>query len=52
MRRLTIIQFQEVESSLGDRSVKLTTHLHLVPRLRMVELYLHSLIRLHGVMLN
>jgi hypothetical protein len=28
----------------------LTTHLHLVPRLRMVELYLHSLIYLHGVM--
>jgi hypothetical protein len=25
----------------GGRDVKLTTHLHLVPRLRMVELYLH-----------
>jgi hypothetical protein len=32
--------------------VKLTTHLHLVPRSKTVELYLHSLIRLHGVMLN
>jgi hypothetical protein len=31
------------------RSVKLTTHLHLVPRSRLVELYFHSPIRLHGV---
>jgi hypothetical protein len=31
--------------------VKLTTHLHLVPRSRMVELYLHSPICLHGVVL-
>jgi hypothetical protein len=29
--------------------VKLTTHLHLVPRSRLVELYLNSPIRLHGV---
>jgi hypothetical protein len=29
--------------------VKLTTHLYTVPMLRMVELYLHSFIRLHGV---
>jgi hypothetical protein len=28
------------------------THLSLVPRSRMVEIYLHSLIRLHGVLLN
>jgi hypothetical protein len=32
--------------------VKLTTHLQLVPRPRMVELYLHYPIRLRGVMLN
>jgi hypothetical protein len=32
--------------------VKLASHLNLVPRLRMLELYLHSLIRLHGVALN
>jgi hypothetical protein len=32
--------------------VELTTHLHLVPRSRIVELYLHSPIHLHGVMLN
>jgi hypothetical protein len=32
--------------------VKAITHLHLMPRLRMVELYLHSLIRLHGVVPN
>jgi hypothetical protein len=36
----------------GGRDVNLTAHLHLVPRLRTVELYLHSLIRLHGVVLN
>jgi hypothetical protein len=34
------------------RGVKLTTHLHLVSRSRMVELYLRSLIRLHGKVLN
>jgi hypothetical protein len=33
-------------------SVKLTTHLHLVPRSRMVELYLHSPICLHGIVLK
>jgi hypothetical protein len=32
--------------------VKLTTHLHLVPKIRMVELYLHSYILLRGVVLN
>jgi hypothetical protein len=34
------------------RRVKLITHLHLMPRLRTVELYIHSPIRLHGVLLN
>jgi hypothetical protein len=32
-------------------SVKLTTHLHLVPRSRMVKLYFHSPTRLHSVVL-
>jgi hypothetical protein len=32
--------------------VKLTTHLHLVPRSIKVELWLHSPIRLHGVVLH
>jgi hypothetical protein len=32
--------------------VKLNTHVHLEPRLRMVELYLHSPIRLHSMVLN
>jgi hypothetical protein len=36
----------------GVQSVKLTTHLHLVPRLRIEELYLHSPICLHGIVLN
>jgi hypothetical protein len=32
--------------------VKLTTHLYLVPRSRMVELFLHFLIFLHGIVLK
>jgi hypothetical protein len=35
-----------------DESVKLTTHLHVVPRSRMMKLYLHSHICLHGIVLN
>jgi hypothetical protein len=34
------------------RGMRLTTHLHLVPRLRMVELHVHSPIFLHGIVLN
>jgi hypothetical protein len=37
---------------LGTRSVKLTTHLHLVLRLGMVDLYLHYPKHLHGTVLN
>jgi hypothetical protein len=33
-------------------SLKLTTYLHLVPISRVVELYLHSTVRLHDVMLD
>jgi hypothetical protein len=36
---------------LKRRCMKLTTHLHLVPKSRM-ELYLHSPISLHGIVLN
>jgi hypothetical protein len=36
----------------SGKDVKLTTHLHLLPKSRMVELYLHSPIRLHGIVLN
>jgi hypothetical protein len=36
----------------SGRGVKLTTHLQLISKSRMVELYLHSPIRLHGVLLN
>jgi hypothetical protein len=41
-------------SPLGQsgRGVKLTTHLHLVPRSRKVELYLHSPICHHGIVFN
>jgi hypothetical protein len=34
---------------LKDQGVRLSTHLRLMPRSRMVELYLHSSIRLHGM---
>jgi hypothetical protein len=34
-----------------QREVTLTTYFHLVPRLRVVELYLHSPIYLHGILL-
>jgi hypothetical protein len=37
---------------LNGRAVKLTTNLLLVPRPRMVELYLHSPKCLHGIVLN
>jgi hypothetical protein len=37
---------------LSGRGVNLTTHLHLVPRSRMVELYLHSPVCLHGIVLD
>jgi hypothetical protein len=40
---------EEIQS---DRSVKLTTHLHLVFRSRMVVLHLHSPILLRGMTLN
>jgi hypothetical protein len=36
----------------NGRGVKLTTGLHPVIRLRMVEIYLHSPMRIHGVVLN
>jgi hypothetical protein len=38
----------------ADLAVELTTHLHLMPTSRMVELYFHSLIRvcLHGAVLG
>jgi hypothetical protein len=32
--------------------MKLTTHFHLLPRTIMVELHLHSPIRLYGMVLN
>jgi hypothetical protein len=36
----------------SGRGVKLSTQLHLVPRPSMVELYFHSPIHLHGIVLN
>jgi hypothetical protein len=35
-----------------SRGASLTTHLQLVPRTRKVELYLHSPLRLNGIVLN
>jgi hypothetical protein len=34
------------------KGVKLTSHLHLVPKYLMEETYLHSFIRTHGMVLN
>jgi hypothetical protein len=41
-----------VSFSRGQRSrgVNLTTHLHIVPRIKMVELYFHSFIHLHDML--
>jgi hypothetical protein len=36
----------------GEGELNLATHLHLVPTSKMVELYIHSPLRLHGVELN
>jgi hypothetical protein len=36
----------------SGRSVKLTVHLHLLPKSREVELYLHASTCLHGIVLN
>jgi hypothetical protein len=41
-----------ISSGESGRSVKLTIHFQLVPSSRMVDIYLNSPIRLHGVMLN
>jgi hypothetical protein len=50
--QLPIHWLPETISSEVKRQERVTTHLHLVPRLEMVELYLHSPTRLHGVVLN
>jgi hypothetical protein len=36
----------------SGRGVKLTTHLHLLPRSRIMKLYLHAPILFHGIVLN
>jgi hypothetical protein len=43
---------QPVASRYTDWAIPAPTHLHLVPRSRMVELYLHFTIYLYGIMLN
>jgi hypothetical protein len=45
---------QEDSYSCGQKGqgVKPTTHLYLVPMSRMLELYLHSPIRFHGLVFN
>jgi hypothetical protein len=51
---LSLIQppIQWVPAKQGGQGLKLTTHLHLVSRSRMVKIYLHSPIRLDDVVLN
>jgi hypothetical protein len=41
-----------ISSGLSGWVVKLTTYLHLVPRSKIVELYLHSRTLLHDIALN
>jgi hypothetical protein len=48
----TCFRKQTSSGKKSGRRLKLTTHLHLVPRPRMVELYLHSNICLHGIVFN
>jgi hypothetical protein len=36
----------------SDRGVKLTTNLHLLSRSRVVQMYFHSPLQLHGMVLN
>jgi hypothetical protein len=43
--QMVILGYSTRSRAAWGRDVKLTTHLHLVPRLRMVEVYLHSPIR-------
>jgi hypothetical protein len=49
-----LVQWVPAVISLGIKWLgrEVTSYLHLVPRSRMVELYLHSLICLHGIVLN
>jgi hypothetical protein len=47
-----LFTFLPRDLSLLQPGGKLTTHFHLVPRSRMVELYLHFPTTLHGVVLN
>jgi hypothetical protein len=49
---LKIVRLKEWKNRFWGGGVKLTTHLHLVPRSRMMEIYLHSPLCLHGVVLN
>jgi hypothetical protein len=48
----TSIQWGLFPRGQSDKVVKLTTHLHQLPKSRMVELYLHYPVCLHGVVLN
>jgi hypothetical protein len=43
---------EALSTGVNGRSVKLISHLYLVPRSIMVGIYIHSPIRLHGVVLN
>jgi hypothetical protein len=53
VKDLLSIKFKAADNKFVSRvRVKLTTHMHLVPKSRMVELYLHSFIRLRGIALN
>jgi hypothetical protein len=48
----SLLHSAQTGSRVHPASHTMDTHLHLVPRLRTVELYLHCFISLHGVVLN
>jgi hypothetical protein len=47
-----MVSSRNLRYNIALRGVKLSTQLHVVPRSRVVELYLHSSICLHGIVLK
>jgi hypothetical protein len=50
--RPILVLIYRVPEEVSLRNVKMTAHIYVVPKSRMVELYLHSRIQLHGVVFN
>jgi hypothetical protein len=52
MKPLIQLVLGAVSRGQSGRSVKISAHLHLLPRLRMLEIHLHFQVRLHSEVLN